>query len=233
MYGLGERRPAAGTLSGHHHAAYLHMFPAGLVLSRAHTDFTALLLDPIPIAHTQNQQLKHEQSLLPDCWYLPSVWAALFWREKLLVGEPPALIINDASLWHYLRFVLTLIIWLAENVGPFLAYQSIFVVLLTSILNNLSNVNKKLKCVKIEAFMQASECGFAESTELVIHIELHSKMEQYSLLFSTHRLGCAFFSRFLTKVKPQCHRELAHALHSCCLGDFRHGLNAVRLASDP
>lgn len=44
-------------------------------------------------------------------------------------------------------------------------------------------------------------------------------------------LGHAFSKRFLTKVKPQCQRELAYALHSCLLGDFFHGLNAVCLTA--
>lgn len=51
--------------------------------------------------------------------------------------------------------------------------------LLTSILNYLSNVKKK-KRLRLSC---RGERGFADSTELVIHIDLLSGMEQYSLHF--------------------------------------------------
>lgn len=146
MNGSRERRPAAGTLSGHHHAAYLHMFPAGLVCSRAQTrtQFShavrALLLDQFPTARAKSEAktwaipvprlLISSLSMSLSCCVNRS---SSVWERKLPAELPPALIMNDASLWHYLRFVLTLIICWAENAGPFLAYQSIFIVLTSDI----------------------------------------------------------------------------------------------------
>lgn len=62
-----------------------------------------------PAWFAQNRLVERDQTLKSsvrlNCCDNSSCWV---WRKDSLAKSPPALIINDASLWHCLRFVLTL-----------------------------------------------------------------------------------------------------------------------------